>query len=142
MFLVFFSESTYETTIEKYPLFLDSSWTPGDSARMKYGLKPGFGPYFICTLSPGVQLQSKNGGYFFIGILRVDFETEILKMKFLFLARVFGEFWYPPAQGWPVSRIWAEIFTAQKEIGFHAENGFKMYHSWVGRIPTQNPPRK
>ena len=37
---ILFSESVRETPIRKYPLFLDSSWTLGDSTRMKYGPKP------------------------------------------------------------------------------------------------------
>ena len=33
--------------------------------------------YFIRVLSRGVQLESKNKGYFFIGVSRVDSENEI-----------------------------------------------------------------
>ena len=72
-----FSESTCETAIEKYPLFLESSCSVGDSAMRQYGPKPGFGPYFIRWLSRGEQLESKNEEHFFIGVLRVDFENEI-----------------------------------------------------------------
>ena len=50
-----------------------------------------------------------------MSVSRVDFENEISKCKFLFSGRVLGGFWYPPAQGSPVSRIWAEIFTSQKK---------------------------
>ena len=79
-----FFESTRETAIKKYPLFLDSSWTPGDSARMKYGPKPVPETSFIRTLSQGAQLESKNGGYFCVGVSRVDSEDKILKRNFLF----------------------------------------------------------
>ena len=40
---IFFSESTCETAIEKYPLFLDSSCSVGDSAQSQYGPKPSVG---------------------------------------------------------------------------------------------------
>ena len=81
----------------------------------QYDRKPGFGPYFIRALSPTEQLKSKNGRYFFITVSRVDFENAIFKRKFLFSERVLGRFWYPPAQGSPVSQIWAEIFNFQKK---------------------------
>ena len=77
--------------MKKYPLFLDSSCSVGDSAMRQYGRKPGFGPYFIRALSPTEQLESKNGRYFFISVSRVDFENEILKRKFLFSGRVLGD---------------------------------------------------
>ena len=51
MFLV------WETTIEKYPLLLDSSWMPGDSARMKYG--PGAGPETAPKSKSGPGNQNK-----------------------------------------------------------------------------------
>ena len=71
-----FSESTRETAIEKYPLFLDSSCSPRGSAQSQYGPKPGFRPYFIRALSQSKQLGSKNEGYFSISVSRVDFENE------------------------------------------------------------------
>ena len=91
--------------------FFDPSCSPRDSAQSQYGPKPGFGPYFIRALSRSEQLGSKNEGYFSISVSRVDFENDFLKRKFLFSGRVLGGFWYPPAQGSPVSLIWAEIFN-------------------------------
>ena len=128
----------------------------------QYGRKPGFGPYFIRALSPTEQLKSLNGRYFFITVSRVDFENAILKRQFLFSGRVLGRFWYPPAQGSPVSRIWAEILNFQKKNRILCE---KLYSDlgrnfWIrvvrlalratfgsGRYqnppkPAKNPPRK
>ena len=68
----------------------------GARFRFRGRFRAGFGPYSIRTLSPTEQLESKNGGYFFIGVSRVDFENEILKRKFLFPGRVLGGFWYTP----------------------------------------------
>ena len=96
-------------------------WFPGPDFGFQAISGPALGPYFIRVLSPGVQLESKNEGYFFIGVSRVDFEDEILIMKFLFSGRVFNGFCYPPAYWWPVSRIWAEILTSQKEIRISCE---------------------
>ena len=64
----------------------------GARFRFRGRSRTGFGPYFIHALSPTEQLESKNGGYFFIGVSHVDFENEILKRNFLFS----GGFWYPP----------------------------------------------
>ena len=63
-------------------------WFPRPDFGFQAISGPALGPYFIRALSPTKQLESKNGGYFLIGVSRVDFENEIMKRKLLFSGRV------------------------------------------------------
>ena len=107
--------------IEKHSLFLDSSWAPGDSARMKYCPKPVPETGLIRALSPGVQLKSKNKGYFSIVVSHVDSEKNTRNVDFYF----WGRFWYPPHPGM------ARISDAGKNLhfayffGIFTKNGYK-----------------
>ena len=91
--------------------FSDPSWTPGDSARMKYGPEPGLGQYFIRALSPSVQLESKNKRYFSIAILHVDSEKKLEPLVFIFGAGFGRVSVSAPTMGGSVSRMWDKTNT-------------------------------
>ena len=52
-------------------------WFPGPDFGFRAISGPAPGPYLFRALSRGEQLESKNEGYFFISVLRVDFENKI-----------------------------------------------------------------
>jgi len=140
-------------------------WFPGPDFGFRAISGPAPGPYFIRALSPTEQLESKNGGYFFIdlvGASRVDFENEILKRNFLFSGGVLGGFWRILVSARPlmacISDLVRKFHFVIKNTDSMRKMARKIYtvfldsscshratgHPWVGRIPkpAKNPSQK